>query len=43
MADSIRINSIVAESIADADIDLARRGYKAELPRHLSMISIFGL
>lgn len=26
-----------------ADVDLARRGYKAELPRHLSMMSIFGL
>ncbi|KAL2418211.1 Polyamine transporter TPO5 [Exophiala dermatitidis] len=26
-----------------ADVDLARRGYAAELPRHLSMMSIFGL
>lgn len=35
--------SIVQEQDVRADNDLARRGYAAELPRHLSMMSIFGL
>lgn len=43
--DSIRRASIVERDNADAhaDNDLAKMGYKAELPRHLSMMSIFGL
>jgi amino acid permease len=35
---AMRSNSVVA-----ADADLARMGYKSELPRNLSMLSVLGL